>query len=97
MGVGGLKFADLLHNRTSDYEFSYEKMLLKNGYSATYLQYTYARCCSIFRKGNFNRNAIRSGGGKLLLDHEAERALGMQLLRLAEALAEVEAEYMPIT
>jgi arginyl-tRNA synthetase len=95
VGIGGLKFADLLHNRTSDYEFSYDKMLLKNGYSATYMQYTYARCCSIFRKGGFDRDAIRGSGATVALTHEAERALGLQLLRLSEALAAVEADYMP--
>lgn len=95
VGIGGLKFADLQHNRTSDYEFSYEKMLLKNGYTATYMQYTYARCSSIFRKGGFDRAAVRTGGAAITLAHDAERALALQLLRLSEALAAVEADYMP--
>ena len=95
VGIGGLKFADLLHNRTSDYEFSYEKMLDKKGYSATYLQYTFARCCSIFRKGGFDRAALRTSGAKIVFSHPAERALGLQLLRFAEALADVETDYMP--
>jgi arginyl-tRNA synthetase len=95
VGIGGLKFADLLHNRTSDYEFSYDKMLLTNGYTATYLQYSYARCASIFRKGGVERAALRRGGALIQLGQPAERALGLQLLRLEEALAEVEADYMP--
>ncbi|MEX2174681.1 MAG: arginine--tRNA ligase, partial [Pirellulaceae bacterium] len=95
IGIGGLKFADLMHNRTSDYEFSYEKMLDKRGFSATYLQYTYARCCSIFRRGGFERAALRTSGAAMVLGHPAERALGLQLLRLSEALAETEASYMP--
>jgi arginyl-tRNA synthetase len=95
VGVGGLKFADLLHNRTSDYEFSYDKMLLTSGYTATYMQYSYARCASIFRKGGFDRAALRTSGAKITLDHPAERALALQLLRLSEAVADVEADYMP--
>ncbi|MCU0876358.1 MAG: arginine--tRNA ligase, partial [Pirellulaceae bacterium] len=95
VGIGGLKFADLLHNRTSDYEFSYDKMLLTNGYSATYMQYTYARCASIFRKGGFERAALRRSRAKIELAHPAERALALQILRFSEALAEVEADYMP--
>jgi arginyl-tRNA synthetase len=95
VGIGGLKFADLLHNRTSDYEFSYEKMLDKRGFSATYLQYTYARCASIFRKGGFDRSALRTSGATITLSDQAERALGLQLLRFAEALADVGADYMP--
>jgi arginyl-tRNA synthetase len=95
VGIGGLKFADLLHNRTSDYEFSYDKMLLKSGYSATYAQYTFARCASIFRRAGLDREAFRSGGAKIALAHSDERALGLQLLRLAEALDSVRADYMP--
>jgi len=95
VGVGGLKFADLLHNRTSDYEFSYDKMLLKSGYSATYAQYTYARCCSIFRKAGVDREAFRASGANIELSNPAERAMGTQLLRLSEALADTEADYMP--
>jgi arginyl-tRNA synthetase len=95
VGVGGLKFADLLHNRTTDYEFSYEKMLLKSGYSATYMQYSYARVRSIFAKGGFDPAELRASGAVILLTHPAERALGLQLLRFSEALAETEADYMP--
>lgn len=95
VGVGGLKFADLLHNRTSDYEFSYDKMLLKSGYSATYSQYTFARCSSIFRKAGVDRDALISGPARIHISHPAERALGLQLLHLSEALAETAADYMP--
>jgi arginyl-tRNA synthetase len=95
VGIGGLKFADLLHNRASDYEFSYDKMLLKSGYSATYAQYTFARCCSIFRKAGLDRAAFRASGATIVLSHSAERALAIQLLRLSEALADTEADYMP--
>jgi arginyl-tRNA synthetase len=95
VGIGGLKFADLLHNRTSDYEFRYDKMLLKSGYSATYAQYTFARCCSIFRKAGLDRDVFRDSGAKIAFTHPAERALGLQLLRLSEALESVSADYMP--
>jgi arginyl-tRNA synthetase len=95
VGIGALKYADLSQNRTSDYTFSYDKMLLMNGNTATYMQYSYARVRSIFAKGGFDPAALRSGGAKIKLTHPAERALGLQLLRFSEALAEVEAEYMP--
>jgi len=95
VGIGALKYADLSQNRTSDYTFSYDKMLLMNGNTATYMQYSYARVRSIFGKGGFDPAALRSGGAKIKLTHPAERALGLQLLRFSEALAEVEAEYMP--
>ena len=50
IGIGGLKYADLSHNRSSDYEFSYEKMLALRGNTATYLQYSYARVQGILRQ-----------------------------------------------
>jgi arginyl-tRNA synthetase len=95
VGIGALKYADLSQNRTSDYTFSYDKMLLMNGNTATYMQYSYARVRSIFAKGGFDPAAVRSSGAKIVLGQPAERALGLQILRLAEALAEVEAESMP--
>src|SRR5207344_839586 len=51
IGVGAVKYADLLPNRQSDYVFSWEKLLALNGNTAPYLQYAYARIRSIFRKG----------------------------------------------
>jgi len=95
VGIGALKYADLSQNRTSDYTFSYDKMLLMNGNTATYMQYSYARVRSIFAKGGFEAEAVRSSGLKIVLAHAAERALGLQLLRFAEALTQVEAESMP--
>ena len=52
MGIGAVKYADLLPNRQSDYVFSWDKLLALNGNTAPYLQYAYARIRSIFRKGN---------------------------------------------
>ncbi len=51
VGLGAVKYADLLPNRQSDYIFSWEKMLAMNGHTAPYLLYAYARIRSIFRKG----------------------------------------------
>jgi arginyl-tRNA synthetase len=95
VGIGALKYADLSQNRTTDYTFSYDKMLLMTGNTATYMQYSYARVRSIFAKGGFDPAAVRASGAKIALSHPAERALGIQLLRFAEALADTAADYMP--
>jgi arginyl-tRNA synthetase len=95
VGIGALKYADLSQNRTSDYTFSYDKMLLMNGNTATYMQYSYARVRSIFAKGGFDPAAVRASGARIALSEPAERALGLQLLRFAEALADAEGDYMP--
>jgi len=52
VGIGAIKYADLLPNRQTDYVFSWDRMLALNGNTAPYLQYAYARIRSIFRKAD---------------------------------------------
>jgi len=95
VGIGAIVYADLSHNRTSDYVFSYDKMLAMNGNTGTYMQYAYARVRSIFAKGNVDVDALRASGAPILLDTPAERALGLELLRFSEALETTAADYRP--
>ena len=50
VGIGAVKYADFSNNRTSDYVFSFDKMLAMEGNTAPYMQYAYARIKSIERK-----------------------------------------------
>ncbi len=95
VGIAALKYADLSQNRTSDYVFSYDKMLAMNGNTATYMQYAYARVRSIFAKGSVDVDALRACGAPIRLDTPAERALGLELLRFGEALELAVADYRP--
>ncbi len=95
VGIAALKYADLSQNRTSDYVFSYDKMLAMNGNTATYMQYAYARVRSIFAKGDIDVEALRAAGAPILLDSPAERALALELFRFAEALDQTAADYRP--
>lgn len=95
VGIGALKYADLSQNRTSDYLFSYDKMLAMNGNTATYMQYAYARVRSIFARGGVDAEALRASGPPILLDSPAERALGLKLLQLAEILDLAVLDYRP--
>ena len=95
IGIGAIKYADLAHNRTSDYVFSYDKMLAMNGNTAAYMQYSYARVRSIFAKGNVDIQSLRNSGAPILLSEPAERALGLALLRFSEALERVATDYRP--
>jgi arginyl-tRNA synthetase len=95
VGIGALKYADLAVNRTSDYTFSYDRMLAMNGNTATYMQYAYARVLSIFAKGNEDPAALRASGARVQLNHPAERALAIALLQLGDALAQTASEYRP--
>ena len=95
VGHGAIKYADLAHNRTSDYVFSYDKMMALEGNTATYMQYCYARVQSIFRKGEVDLEQIRVTADSVNLDHSAERLLALTLARYAEALDEVLEDYRP--
>jgi len=86
VGLGAIKYADLAQNRLSDYVFDWDKMMAMNGNTATYLQYAYARCRSIFAKGGIDPAALRTPHPAILLSTPAERALGMQILRFPESL-----------
>jgi arginyl-tRNA synthetase len=74
IGIGAIKYADLAHNRTSDYVFSYDKMLAMTGNTATYMQYSYARVKSIFGKAQVSgvgcRVSDKSDTGNLTPDTE---------------------------
>jgi len=95
VGIAAIKYADLSQNRTSDYTFSYDKMVALDGNTATYMQYAYARVNGIFRKGNVTREEVRSSPLPIQLTQPAERALAVQLVRFSEALAEVAVDYRP--
>ena len=95
IGIGAIKYADLSHNRTSDYVFSYDKMLAMQGNTAAYMQYSVARVKSIFNKGGYDPAELREQGADILLNEPAERALGLELTRFSEALTRVASEYKP--
>ena len=95
VGIGAIKYADLAQNRTTDYTFSFDKMLELKGNTAAYMQYAVARVEGIFAKGGIDRGAVRREAGEIALTDTRERALAMKLLRFAEALEDVEADYRP--
>jgi arginyl-tRNA synthetase len=86
VGLGAIKYADLSQNRISDYVFDWQKMMAKNGNTATYMQYAYARTRNVFRKGGVAAQAIRDQRPAIAISHPAERGIGVRLLRLPEVL-----------
>ena len=99
VGLGAVKYADLAHNRESDYVFSWEKMLATTGNTATYMQYAHARVCGIFRRGGVDREESRgrfvASGAAVPVADPAERAMALQLCRFAEAVRESVDDYRP--
>jgi arginyl-tRNA synthetase len=95
IGIGAVKYADLSQNRTTDYVFSWDKMLAMDGNTATYSQYAYARNRSILRKGDVEEGAFRTQPPLPILDTPHERDLALQLLRFNEALDTAAEDYKP--
>lgn len=95
VGLGAVKYADLSQNRSSDYKFDLQKMMAMNGNTATYLQYAYARIQGILRKAETTEADLRSDPPAISLAQPAERALGMQILRLPETLEQATVEMKP--
>src|SRR5436190_1594316 len=79
IGIGAVKYADLLPNRQSDYIFSWDKMLALNGNTAPYLLYAYARIRSILRKAEGSSN-IQHPASSIQLAAPEELALAKYLL-----------------
>jgi len=51
VGVGAVIFNDLRGNRIKDIDFSWKEALSFEGETGPYVQYTYARACSVLRMG----------------------------------------------
>ncbi|MHC4193828.1 MAG: arginine--tRNA ligase, partial [Planctomycetota bacterium] len=88
VGIGAVKYADYSNNRTSDYIFSFDKMLAMDGNTAPYMQYAYARIRSIERKAETRAIDIEeelSGLKNLNLTDPAELDLAKCLIRYGEA------------
>lgn len=95
VGIGAVKYADLLPNRQSDYVFSWDKLLALNGNTAPYLQYAYARIRSIFRKGGLAQPAPGKSPPQLRIAAPEELALAKHLLNFGLVLQAVAQEYRP--
>jgi arginyl-tRNA synthetase len=95
VGIGAVKYADLLPNRQSDYVFSWDKMLALDGNTAPYLLYAYARVRSIFRKGEIESISTVDISGPLTLTAPEEIALAKLLLNFGVVLEGAADEYRP--
>jgi len=98
VGIGAVKYADYSNNRTSDYVFSFDKMLAMDGNTAPYMQYAYARIKSIERKAQTKDVDIEDELADLKnlnLTEPAELDLAKYLIRYGEAIQAAIADYRP--
>ncbi|MCE2808999.1 MAG: arginine--tRNA ligase [Planctomycetaceae bacterium] len=96
VGLGAIKYADLAHNRTSDYVFDMDKMVRLEGNTSAYIQYSYARIRSILRKAQEKGHEPSEWSeASLNLTEPSEMALALHLVRFEEMLHQSMQEYTP--
>src|SRR6185436_7710418 len=94
VGLGAIKYSDLLPNRQSDYTFNWDKMLAFQGNTAPYLQYAFSRIRSIFRKlEEEERPDVLTAD--FLLEAPEELALARHLLNFGLVLDAMIEDYRP--
>lgn len=79
IGVGAVLFSALENSRIKDVTFSYDRILSFEGETAPYLQYTHARCCSLFEKAGLS--ALTK------IAHDMRAFDNIESLRLAKLIA----------
>ena len=90
VGVGAIVFYYLSNNRIRDINFMIEDALSFEGNTGPYVQYTYARTCSVLSKsGEYNKNA------PLVISADEEISLLKTLSRFEEVVREAIAVYEP--
>ncbi len=84
VGVGAVRYQDLVQSPSTDITFDWDRMLAMDGNSAPYLLYSRARAASLLRK------AAAAGYvpdlAALTLEHPKERELALCMLRFPEAV-----------
>ena len=90
VGVGAIVFNYLLNSRIKDISFDLEAALDFNGNTGPYVQYTYARCCSILEKAGELPKDV-----ELNITDNSESVLVKTLSRFPEKVKDALAQYEP--
>ena len=89
VGVGAIVFYYLSNNRMKDINFVMEEALNFDGNTGPYVQYTYARACSVLAKAGGN------DGKTVRITCEEEAALVKTLCRFGERVSAAVGDYEP--
>lgn len=95
VGIGAVRYADLSQNRSSDYIFSWEKILSFEGNTAPYLLYAVTRIHSIFRKAGLDPASAAATAGATAPETAGETALARKLVGFATVLNLTTAQLRP--
>ena len=86
VGIGAVQYADLSQNRSSNYVFSWDKMLALDGNTAPYLLYAVARIHSIFRKAGTSPDDASLANLATPPETPTELALARKLVKFPDAI-----------
>jgi arginyl-tRNA synthetase len=86
VGIAAVQYADLSQNRSSNYVFSWDKMLALDGNTAPYLLYAVARLHSIFRRAGTAPADPALGAAASAPETPAELNLARKLAKFPDAL-----------
>ena len=89
IGYGAVKYADLSHDPTTAIDFDWDKALALEGNSGPYLQYAYARVCSLLEKAG----EVAQCDFAISTPHE--KRLALQLLEFPGAVVRAAEAYKP--
>ncbi len=95
VGVSSVQYADLSQNRSSDYLFSWDKMISLEGNTAAYLLYAVARVRSIFRKLEAVPGDPAVEAAASAFETPEELALARKLTKFSDAVALASANLRP--
>lgn len=93
VGVGAIVFYYLSNNRIKDINFSMEEALSFDGNTGPYVQYTYARACSILEKAGVTDGT--SAPAELTLTDPLEKVLCVTLSEFEERVRMALRDYEP--
>ena len=86
VGIGAVQYADLAQNRSSNYVFSWDKMLALDGNTAPYLLYAVARIHSIFRKAGVTPADAAAQAAATAPETATEITLARKLVKFPDAI-----------
>jgi arginyl-tRNA synthetase len=95
IGIGAIKYADLSHDPQTLIVFTWEKALALEGNSGPYLQYAYARVCSLLDKYAAQAPGAEPLRNALALAEPIEKTLVLQLLQFPAAVVRAAEAYKP--
>ena len=91
IGYGAVKYTDLSHDPGTAIDFSWDKALALEGNSGPYLQYAYARVCSLLEKAGDAAQTI----GHFAVREPAEKRLALHLLEFPATVLRAAEAYKP--